>query len=74
MCCSVQVDLYSPWWVEALQNTATKGMEGDLCQRIKDELSSTATELGSIGRCVGMGTLVISDNYSVKDLNPGVIL
>ena len=52
MCCSVQVDLHSPWWVEALQNTATKGMEGDLCQRIKDELSSTATELGSIGRYV----------------------
>ena len=74
MCCSVQVDLYSPWWVEALQNTATKGMEGDLCQRIKDELSSTATELGSIGRCVGMASLVISDNYSGKDLNPGVIL
>ena len=74
MCCSVQVDLHSPWWVEALQNTATKGMEGDLCQRIKDELSSTATELGSIGRCVGKGFLVISDNYSVKDLNPGVIL
>ena len=74
MCCSVQVDLHSPWWVEALQNTATKGMEGDICQRIKDELSSTATELGSIGRCVGMAFLVISDNYSVKDLNPGVIL
>jgi len=74
MCCSVQVDLHSPWWVEALQNTSTKGMEGDLCQRIKDELSSTATELGSIGRCVGMAFLVISDNYSVKDLNPGVVL
>ena len=74
MCCSVQVDLHSPWWVEALQNTATKGMEGDICQRIKDELSSTATELGSIGRCVGMAFFVISDNYSVKDLNPGVIL
>lgn len=74
MCCSVQVDLHSPWWVEALQNTATKGMEGDLCQRIKDELSSTATELGSIGRCVWMAFVVISDNYSVKDFNPGVIL
>lgn len=74
MCCSVQVDLHSPWWVEALQNTATKGMEGDLCQRIKDELSSTATEMGSIGRCVVMVFLAIRHNYSVKDLNPGIIL
>ena len=46
----VQVDLQSPWWMEALHDSAAKGLEGDLCHRIKDELSSTDMELGSIGR------------------------
>ena len=46
----VQVDLQSPWWMEALHYSAAKGLESDLCHRIKDELSSTDMELGSIGR------------------------
>ena len=49
-CNSVQVDLCSTWWMEALRTSTVRGMEGDLCKRIKDELSSTDMELGSIGR------------------------
>ena len=48
----MQVDIQSPWWIEALQSVATRGMEGDLCYRIKDELSATDMDLGSIGRSV----------------------
>ena len=44
--------MQSPWWIEALQSVVTRGMEGELCHRIKDELSSTDMELGSIGRSV----------------------
>ena len=50
--CDNQVDIQSPWWIEALQSVATRGMESDLCYRIKDELSATDMDLGSIGRSV----------------------
>lgn len=49
---SFQVDFQSPWWMGALHYMAATGLEGDLCHRIKDELSSTDMELGSIGRFV----------------------
>ena len=50
--CDNQVDIQSPWWIEALQSVTTRGMESDLCYRIKDELSATDMDLGSIGRSV----------------------
>lgn len=52
VCDVMQVDIQSPWWIEALQSVVTRGMETDLCFRIKDELSSTDMDLGSIGRSV----------------------
>ncbi|KAJ7348212.1 hypothetical protein OS493_039508, partial [Desmophyllum pertusum] len=42
----------SPWWIEALHSVAARGMDSDLCHRIKDELSSTDMDLGSIRRPV----------------------
>ena len=46
----MQVDMQSPWWVEALHSVAERGLDTDLCQRVQDELSSTDMDLGSIGR------------------------
>lgn len=48
----MQVDVQSPWWVEALHSVAARRLENELGQRIKDELSSTDMDLGSIGRYV----------------------
>ena len=47
---NMQVDMQSPWWVEALHSVADRGLDTDLCQRVQDELSSTDMDLGSIGR------------------------
>ena len=47
---NMQVDMQSPWWVEALHSVAERGLDTDLCQRVQDELSSTDMDLGSIGR------------------------
>lgn len=47
---SQKVDIQSPWWVEALHSVAERGLDTDLGQRVKDELSSTDMDLGSIGR------------------------
>ena len=47
---NTQVDMQSPWWVEALHSVAGRGLDTDLCQRVQDELSSTDMDLGYIGR------------------------
>ena len=54
---NMQVDMQSPWWVEALHSVADRGLDTDLCQRVQDELSSTDLDLGSIGR-YGMNRLI----------------
>ena len=54
---NMQVDMQSPWWVEALHSVADRGLDTDLCQRVQDELSSTDMDLGSIGR-YGMNRLI----------------
>ena len=58
----MQVDMQSPWWVEALHSVAERGLDTDLCQRVQDELSSTDMDLGSIGR-YGMNRLTQDSIY-----------
>ena len=59
---NMQVDMQSPWWVEALHSVAERGLDTDLCQRVQDELSSTDMDLGSIGR-YGMNRLTQDSIY-----------
>lgn len=59
---NMQVDMQSPWWVEALHSVADRGLDTDLCQRVQDELSSTDMDLGSIGR-YGMNRLIQDSIY-----------
>lgn len=45
-----KINFQSPWWMEALHYVSKKGLWEDLCHRIRDELSATDVEMGSIGR------------------------
>ncbi|XP_068707085.1 E3 ubiquitin-protein ligase SHPRH-like isoform X2 [Montipora foliosa] len=45
-----KIDFQSPWWMEALHYVSKRGLWEDLCHRIRDELSATDVEMGSIGR------------------------